>query len=576
MFSSGENTVAQKLINVINNFPDLQYKYGSLLERFALDAIDTKNKTNPRRNFKLKAVAEIDKPLAEDYHRMWKDLADPNLPKLAGTKPEDILDNTMISKFFAQLPMFAFLQSGMDASAFSMNGVMPTGDFKTNMDPITKAFTKQILNSKEANGFLDSFLNTFMTNNSTEINAKLKGRGISYDIGMRNLLSVEDLAKVGEGVDVPNLNKFIVEMNTRVAELNQSVEDSEELGERQQVVDEKAVKRFNEFVASKDGVKPEVYFTDADHKYMLNAKGLYNLVDKATGEVFARDFNLETGFYEAKFKDEATQPSTNVEKFSYARTSDNSYEVSTAGDSRFSALNAKLKDGRTIEEAYQLDVKGYRTYKPGEKVDARTAGEFTGEDKNGKEIILDASKATIVREDTQDPSSVYINIQGEEYSVSKREIIPINPTDKNWKKGKGKKPLHGYSEEDNYLFYKDLWSQWIKENPSLLEDLKQKAKGKVLTDKFASSPVSQARALADILNETIPSTQPSTETIDPTLAKQKASAVKYLKDSIKDYNLDAILAEKGYDIQDFINNLEASVTKEELTDNITKILEKLC
>lgn len=36
------------------------------------------------------------------------------------------------------------------------------------------------------------------------------------------------------------------------------------------------------------------------------------------------------------------------------------YEVSTAGDSRFSALRARLSDGRTIEEAYQLDVKGYR------------------------------------------------------------------------------------------------------------------------------------------------------------------------------------------------------------------------
>ena len=197
-----------------------------------------------------------------------------------------------------------------------------------------------------------------------------------------------------------------------------------------------------------------------------------------------------------------TQSSTSVEKFSYARTANNSYEVSTAGDSRFSALNAKLKDGRTIEEAYQLDIKGYRKYKPGEKVDARTAGEFTSEDKNGKEIILDSSKAIIVKEDTQDPSSVYINIEGEEYFVSKREIIPINPSDKNWKNGKGKKPLHGYSEEDNYFFYKDLWSQWAKENPSLLEDLRQKAQGKVLTDKFASSPVSQARALADILNET--------------------------------------------------------------------------
>ena len=41
------------------------------------------------------------------------------------------------------------------------------------------------------------------------------------------------------------------------------------------------------------------------------------------------------------------------------------YEVSTKGDERFSALNAKLKDGRTIEEAYQMDVKGYSSVKEG-------------------------------------------------------------------------------------------------------------------------------------------------------------------------------------------------------------------
>lgn len=36
------------------------------------------------------------------------------------------------------------------------------------------------------------------------------------------------------------------------------------------------------------------------------------------------------------------------------------YEVSSAGDKRFSALFARLPNGTTIEEAYQLDVKGYR------------------------------------------------------------------------------------------------------------------------------------------------------------------------------------------------------------------------
>ena len=35
------------------------------------------------------------------------------------------------------------------------------------------------------------------------------------------------------------------------------------------------------------------------------------------------------------------------------------YEISTNGDRRFSALNAKLKDGRSIEQHYQCCVKGY-------------------------------------------------------------------------------------------------------------------------------------------------------------------------------------------------------------------------
>jgi hypothetical protein len=45
---------------------------------------------------------------------------------------------------------------------------------------------------------------------------------------------------------------------------------------------------------------------------------------------------------------------------SWARYSSKGYEVSSKGDTRFSPLFAELPDGRTIEEAYQLDVKGYR------------------------------------------------------------------------------------------------------------------------------------------------------------------------------------------------------------------------
>lgn len=35
------------------------------------------------------------------------------------------------------------------------------------------------------------------------------------------------------------------------------------------------------------------------------------------------------------------------------------YEVSSIGDRRFSALYARMPDGRTIEEHYQCDIKGY-------------------------------------------------------------------------------------------------------------------------------------------------------------------------------------------------------------------------
>lgn len=115
----------------------------------------------------------------------------------------------------------------------------------------------------------------------------------------------------------------------------------------------------------------------------------------------------------------------------WARFSNNGYEVSSHGDRRFSALFARFADGRTIEEAYQLDVKGYR-------------------------------------------------------SVSN-----------NWRTGKGKPSLR---DVDLWTEYLALWLNWADENPDLIEELKIAAAGKVLTDKFASSSISQARAL-DIIRE---------------------------------------------------------------------------
>jgi hypothetical protein len=39
------------------------------------------------------------------------------------------------------------------------------------------------------------------------------------------------------------------------------------------------------------------------------------------------------------------------------------YEVSTKGDKRFSAFNAILPDGLSIEITYQTKIKGYNTWR---------------------------------------------------------------------------------------------------------------------------------------------------------------------------------------------------------------------
>lgn len=112
------------------------------------------------------------------------------------------------------------------------------------------------------------------------------------------------------------------------------------------------------------------------------------------------------------------------------------YEVSSKGDRRFSAFNAHMPDGRTIEEHYQCDVKGY------------------------------------------------------------------DPGGTNWRLGKGKPPLD--KSKDLWLEYLALWRTWAGINPMLVEFLREHVSSKhagVLSDRFATTPVNQAHALATLLNE---------------------------------------------------------------------------
>ena len=146
--------------------------------------------------------------------------------------------------------------------------------------------------------------------------------------------------------------------------------------------------------------------------------------------------------------------------FTWAKTSQNGFEVSTradqpgvVGDSRFSAMKATFNPGtimfghdvggRTIESVYQHGVK------------------------QGDWVTNSNSKTGAPRSN---------------------EIITGSTTDDSYLQG-----------------YLPLWQEWASQNPELMDELRKKAEGKVLTDIFqsASTTVSQARALADILNSSL-------------------------------------------------------------------------
>lgn len=179
------------------------------------------------------------------------------------------------------------------------------------------------------------------------------------------------------------------------------------------------------------------------------------------------------------------------------------YEVSSKGNKKFSALYAILKDGRSIEEAYQLDVKGYR------------------------EIA-------------------------EKQGYKRGDKIP----------GKGKTFINSMTEEEGYQAYKNLWETYLKENPELAEVLiKQINAGSILTDTFARTVNNQARALAELTKESIANSSTGTKTVaeykeDWKSISEGALKSKWQEDYLNKYSRNK---DKG---EDYLKSLFPNATKD--------------
>lgn len=191
----------------------------------------------------------------------------------------------------------------------------------------------------------------------------------------------------------------------------------------------------------------------------------------------------------------------NNESFTWDTASDNSYEVSTLasknkmskqeGDARFSALNAIFKKGTIIDG---VDVGGMSIEDVYQKIIKKSG--------KGK---APAKTSRLYNEDL-----------------------------------KTKKEREDFSYYEAYL---PLWQEWTRQNPELIEELRENARGKTLTDKYAyNTTVSQARALADILNNSTKGVKKNTTSVTKIISggqtttteqETKKKSSKSLKETIE-------------------------------------------
>lgn len=244
--------------------------------------------------------------------------------------------------------------------------------------------------------------------------------------------------------------------------------------------------------------------------------------------------SMISAWQSANFKDgeEPTMPTKDeIEKFIQSQLGKDkqspvapvreTYEVSTAGDKRFSALNATFAEGtiidgvdvsgKTIEYVYQNVIK-----KSGKGKAPSQKSRLNLNPTNVSEIKRETFKQEVINKYGKPLNySVEEGIITLNLEKGTLELIPFAGLVKDDKGASmGNKDINyfvgglkivedlaeGYENYSYYEGYLPLWQEWAKQNPALISELKAKSAGKTLTDKFARTKVSQARALTDILN----------------------------------------------------------------------------
>lgn len=335
-----------------------------------------------------------------------------------------------------------------------------------------------------------------------------------------------------------------------------------------------------------------------------------------------------------------TKQSSQTTQFTWNRTSDNSYEVSSKGDKRFSALYATFKKGTvidgvdvggmTIEDVYQKVVKksdkgkapsrdsrlfidttpklrGKMSFAFGsQRADGVTADTTLEAIKRGERTATtrytsdgninywkQAKVGDVIEFFGQNGEKVLVRVTKELHQLPKSTTAEEWSSKEGWDtsrfeqrvkpqidKGEAyqmefeyidqsKEAMEDFSYREGYL---PLWQEWAKQNSELIEELREKAKDKTLTDRFANTRVSQARALADILNSQRVKEQKG-DILSNAVIEMEARATKEAWDKMIEIEAESDNAQKYLqEISELNAVYEAVCKKEQKEDGTTEII----
>ena len=336
----------------------------------------------------------------------------------------------------------------------------------------------------------------------------------------------------------------------------------------------------------------------------------------------------------------STKQSSQTTQFTWNRTSDNSYEVSSKGDKRFSALYATFNKGTiidgidvggmTIEDVYQKVVKksgkgkapsrdsrlfidttpklrGKMSFAFGsQRADGVTADTTLEAIKRGERTATtrytsdgninywkQAKVGDVIEFSGQNGEKVLVRVTKELHQLPKSTTAEEWSSKEGWDtsrfeqrvkpqidKGEAyqmefeyidqsKEAMEDFSYREGYL---PLWQEWARQNPELMEELRENAKGKTLTDRFANTRVSQARALADILNSQRVKEQKG-DILSNAVIEMEARATKEAWDKMIEIEAGSINAQKYLqEISELNAVYEAVCKQEQKEDGTTEII----